>query len=195
MDKFFGEFKKFIARGNVIDMAVGIIVGSSFTAIVNTLSNNVLKPVTNYLIKLMIGADSLSEIYTFLGDKVYDAEGNIDLVESIYIDWGALINAIINFIVIAFVLFCIVRTLNNMRDNIEKLKKEKISKQDRKAMRKQGIKLRDKQAVKTYFDEKAKNDAALKAEAEEKARLEREANPTTEDLLKQIRDLLQATCK
>ena len=195
MDKFFGEFKKFIARGNVIDMAVGIIVGSSFTAIVNTLSNNVLKPVTNYLIKLMIGADSLSEIYTFLGDKVYDAEGNIDLVESIYIDWGALINAIVNFIVIAFVLFCIVKTLNNMRDNIEKLKKEKISKQDRKAMRAQGIKLRDKQAVKTYFEEKAKNEAALKAEAEEKARLEREANPTTEDLLKQIRDLLQTTCK
>ena len=50
MSKFFGEFKKFITRGNVVDMAVGVIVGSSFTAIVNALSNNILKPLINYLL-------------------------------------------------------------------------------------------------------------------------------------------------
>ena len=191
MRNFFGEFKKFITRGNVLDMAVGVIVGSAFTAIVNALSNNILKPVINYLLALIFGADSLSEVYTFLGPKVLDAEGNVDLTQSIYIDWGAFINAIINFLLVAFVLFCIVKAINSMRDNSDKLKSGKISKEDKKAMKAQGIKLRDKEAVKAYFDEKAKKEEEAKLAAEALAKAEREANPTTEDLLKQIRDLLK----
>ena len=54
MKNFFGEFKKFITRGNVVDMAVGVIVGSSFTAIVNALSNNILKPLINYLLAFAV---------------------------------------------------------------------------------------------------------------------------------------------
>lgn len=189
--KFFAEFKKFITRGNVVDMAVGVIVGSSFTAIVNALSNNILKPVINYLLKLIFGANSLSEVYTFLGEKVLDAEGNVDLTQSIYIDWGAFINAIINFLIVAFVLFCIVKAINSMRDSSAKVRAGKISKEDKKAMKAQGIKLRDKEAVKAYFDEKAKKEEEAKLAQEAAAKAEREANPTTEDLLKQIRDLLK----
>ncbi|MBE7066172.1 MAG: large conductance mechanosensitive channel protein MscL [Ruminococcaceae bacterium] len=191
MKKFFGEFKKFITRGNVVDMAVGVIVGSSFTAIVNALSNNILKPVINYLLKLIFGANSLSEVYTFLGEKVLDAEGNVDLTQSIYIDWGAFINAIINFLIVAFVLFCIVKAINTMRDSSAKVRTGKISKEDKKAMKAQGIKLRDKEAVKAYFAEKAKKEEEAKLAQEAAAKAEREANPTTEDLLKQIRDLLK----
>ena len=191
MKKFFAEFKKFITRGNVVDMAVGVIVGSSFTAIVNALSNNILKPVINYLLKLIFGANSLSEVYTFLGEKVLDAEGNVDLTQSIYIDWGAFINAIINFLIVAFVLFCIVKAINSMRDSSAKVRAGKISKEDKKAMKAQGIKLRDKEAVKAYFDEKAKKEEEAKLAQEAAAKAEREANPTTEDLLKQIRDLLK----
>ena len=80
MKQFFGEFKKFISRGNIVDMAVGVIVGSSFTAIVNALSNNILKPLINYLLALIFGANSLSEVYTFLqkGYKdVLDEAGNV----------------------------------------------------------------------------------------------------------------------
>ena len=66
MKNFFAEFKKFITRGNVVDMAVGVIVGGAFTAIVNALSNNILKPVINWLLALIFGADSLSELFTFL---------------------------------------------------------------------------------------------------------------------------------
>ena len=94
MKKIAAEFKKFIMRGNIVDMAVGVIVGSSFTAIVNALSNNVLTPLINYLLALIFGADSLSEVYTFLKKEVVD--GVVVLEESIYIDWGAFINAIIN---------------------------------------------------------------------------------------------------
>lgn len=192
MKNFFAEFKKFITRGNVVDMAVGVIVGSSFTAIVNALSNNILKPFINYLLALIFGANSLSEIYTFLGDPAYiDGTQDIDLANSIYIDWGAFINAIINFIIIAFVLFCIVRAINKMRENSAKVKAGKISKEDKAAMKAQGIKRSDKAAVEAYFADKAKKEAEAAAAAEEAARLEKEANPSTEELLKQIRDLLK----
>ena len=97
MKKFMTEFKAFIAKGDVMSMAVGIIIGGAFTAIVNSLSNNILKPFINYLLALILGKDALSEIYTFLGDPVLLADGTIDLANSIYIDWGAFINAIINF--------------------------------------------------------------------------------------------------
>jgi len=199
MKKFFGEFKKFITRGNIVDMAVGVIVGSSFTAIVNALSNNILKPIINHLLRLILGKDALTECYTFLGEKVYvidEATGlatsEVDLKNSIYIDWGAFIIAIINFLIVAFVLFCIVKAVNKMRENSEEIEKKtkKISKEDRKAMKAQGIKLSDKEAVKMYLAEKEAAEAQAKAEkeAEEKAKAEadRLANPTTEDLLKAI---------
>ena len=202
MKKFFGEFKKFIMRGNVLDMAVGVIVGGAFTAIVNGMSNFVLKPLINYFLSLILGKDSLSSIYTFLGDIVYTVDDNgkyvldelgnkiPDLANCFYIDWGSLISAIINFLITAFVLFIIVRTMNNLKDG-KILKEGKIAKADKKAMKAQGIRLRDTEAVKAYFDEKAAKEAAEKAAAEEKAKQDRLANPTTEDLLKEIRDLLK----
>jgi large conductance mechanosensitive channel len=192
MKKFFAEFKKFITRGNVLDMAVGVIVGGAFTAIVNSLSNNILKPIINFLLALVFGADSLSEIFTFLKrvEIVNDAGvTEVDLANSIYIDWGTFIGAIINFLIVAFALFCIVKLINRVRDQQSKFKKTvhgNIAKEDVVAMRKAGIKLKDKEAVDAYFAEKAKKEAAAKAAAEEAARLAREANPTTEDLLKLI---------
>ena len=192
MKKFFGEFKKFITRGNIVDMAVGVIVGSSFTAIVNALSNNILKPIINWILALILGKDSLSELYTFLvKTEVTDAttgEITVDLANSIYIDWGAFINAIINFLLIAFVLFMIVRTINKMKsiDIVD----DRLTKEDKKALKAQGKRVTDKEAVKEYLNAKAAKAAEEKAkadaEAAEKARLEREANPTTEDLLKMI---------
>ena len=66
MKNMIGEFKKFIMRGNVVDMAIGVIVASAFTAIVNGLSNFVLKPVINWILSLILGANALDKIYTFL---------------------------------------------------------------------------------------------------------------------------------
>ena len=188
MGKFFEEFKKFITRGNVIDMAVGVIVGSAFTAIVNALGNNILKPVVNWLLSLVFGANSLSEVYTFL-KKAFDEAGAVDLANSIYIDWGAFINAIINFFITAFVLFCIVKAFNKMRENggkAEKAMLNGVTKEEVKEMKKQGLNFRNDADVKKFLDAKAKAEAEAKAAADEKARKEREANPTTEDLLKEI---------
>ena len=202
MKKFFEEFKKFITRGNVVDMAVGVIVGGAFTAIVNGLSNNILKPIINWFLAIIIGKDSLSELYTFLltvEKDVLDEAGTvigreIDLAQSIYIDWGSFINAVINFFIIAFVLFVIVKIINKFREErnefLGKLNSKKLSKAQRKELKSNGIKITDRKAIDAYFaekqriaDEKAAADAAA---AEEAARLEREANPTTEDLLKLI---------
>lgn len=200
MRKFFGEFKKFITRGNVVDMAVGVIVGSSFTAIVNGLSNFILKPVINWLLAMLLGADSLSGIYTYLQRAYVVAEdgtvtSELDLAKSIYIDWGAFINAVINFFLVALVLFTIVRIFNKLRDGqksfVDELNEGKPTKEERKEMKKLGIKFSNKAAVSAYYAEKAKKIEEEKKAAEEKARLEKEANPTTEELLKQIRDLLQ----
>ena len=193
MKKLWAEFKKFITRGNVIDMAVGVIVGSAFTAIVNGLSNFILKPVINWLLFLIMGKDSLSNIYTILV-PVNDADGVLDLTQSIYIDWGAFINAVINFFLVAFVLFSIVKIFNRLREGRNKwadmLEQGKLTKADKAELKARGVKLVDIIAVNAYIEEKRARiaaEAAAKAEAEkEAARLEREANPTTEDLLKQI---------
>ena len=194
MKKIAAEFKKFRMRGNIVDMSVGVIVGSSFTAIVNSLSNNVFKPLINYLLTLIFKADSLSDVYTFLGAPVINAEtGEIDLEQSIYIDWGTFINAVINFFLVALVLFSIVKIVNTVREGRKKLVEEILddipTKADFKEMKKRKMKITDDN-IKAFMDEKkrlveekAEKD---KAEAEEKARLERLANPTTEDLLKDI---------
>ena len=203
MKKFFGEFKKFITRGNVLDMAVGVIVGGAFTAIVNGLSNYVLKPIINWILALILGKGSLSEVYTFLGKPAYttDASGKtvVDLANSFYIDWGSLINAIINFLSIAFVLFTIVKVINRVKENNEemkaKIKKNRLTKEDKKELKAKGIKRSDKKAVEAYLAKKqAEADAKLeqeRLEAEEKARQERLANPTTEDLLKKLIEIME----
>ncbi len=111
---FWQEFRAFIARGNILDMAVGVIIGGAFTAIVNALSNNVLKPVINQVLALIFGADSLTELYTFLTTAYTTDETGatvIDLANSIYIDWGTFINAVINFLLTALVLFLIIKAV------------------------------------------------------------------------------------
>ncbi len=181
-----------------MDMAVGVIVGGAFTAIVNGLSNFILKPIINYVLALIFGASSLSEVYTMLKPAykdVLDEAGavigqELDLANSIYINWGEFINAIINFLLIALVLFIIVRFFNKLRANEEKRKDHRPTKEERREMKALGIKRSDKEAVAAYYAEKAlaaeEANAVAAALAAEQARLEREANPTTEDLLKQI---------
>lgn len=194
MKKFFDEFKKFITRGNVLDMSVGVIVGSAFTGIVNGLTDFILKPLVNWLIALCLGKEGLSGAITILSPSFIEGTNEIDLATSIYIDWGAFISAIINFAIIAFVLFTIVKLINSFRDEQKKISDRIIDGiptiAERKQMKKEGVKLSDRNQVRAWMENKAKEEK-LKQEAEEKARQERIENPTTEDLLKDIRDLLK----
>lgn len=178
-----------------MDMAVGTIVGAAFTAIVTALSNGILKPIINTIIYHCCGgnSDALNKMYTPLV-KVWelDAAGNptnkLDLAKSIVIDWGAFISAIINFLLIAFVLFLIVRAFNKVKDANESAKDimKRIEYKQEK-----GIKL-SKKEVKALAD--AKEAARIEEEkAKEAARLaEEEANKLTrsEQLLTEIKELL-----
>ena len=199
MRGFFKEFKKFIARGNVIDLAVGVIIGSAFTAIVNAVTKNVLTPIVNYVLALILGEDSLSNVFTYL--KRVEVDGVVDLTQSIYIDWGLLINAFINFILIALVLFLIVRTINKIQEGNKRIKNKikdgKPTKEDRKEMRKLGINLFDNDAVKAYMDKKEADKKAQEIEeAAKKAIEEAEARKhSTEGLLEQIKELLEKQVK
>ena len=113
MKKFFDEFKKFISRGNVVDMAVGVIVGSAFTAIVNSLVKDIVTP---FIGVLTGGVD-----FTQMKYVITPAVGETPEVAILY---GNFIQAIINFLIIAFVVFCMVKLINNMRAKMEKEEEE-----------------------------------------------------------------------
>ena len=202
MKKFFKEFKAFISRGNILDMAVGVIIGSAFSAIVTAFTNKIIMPLINYVLMLIGGGkDGLSSAYTFLTKVETEVDGvkTIDLANSIYIDWGAFITAILNFLIIALTLFVIIKAAMKsnqlMSKTKSKLESKKLSKADRKELKKRGVKLTDKKGVQAYRDEKAKlaeeKKAQEEAEAKAKEEQERLENPTQEDLLKEIVVLLK----
>lgn len=196
--QFFEEFKKFITRGNVLDMAVGVIVGGAFTGIVNGLSNYILKPLINWLLALILGKEGLSGAITMLS-PAYDETGALVLANSIYIDWGSFISAIINFLIIAFVLFVIVKMFNQIAEAREKaLDGLEISEKKEIAKIRREQKVSKAQAKEILAQKKA----ALEAKKAEEARLaaekaaadaavaELKATANTR-LLEEIRDLLK----
>ena len=105
MKNFLSEFKKFVLRGNVIDLAVGVIIGAAFQAIVNSLVEDIISP----LIGLIADTD--------LSDMVATV-GGVD------IRWGAFVTAIINFIIMAFVIFLIVKGINKVTELSKKKEEE-----------------------------------------------------------------------
>lgn len=175
MRKFFSEFKTFITRGNVIDMAVGVIVGSAFTAIVTALTKQVFQPLVNWA--LAGTGNGLDSAVTML-KEVRDETGAVDMANSIYIDWGAFITAIINFLIVAFILFAIVRTINKVRDAANS-RFYGFEKSEYLKMRMQGLSKKDIELL------------ARKRDEEAKAKAEQEKAETQDDILKDIRELLR----
>ena len=108
---FFGEFKEFIMRGNVLDMAIGVIIATAFGAITNSLINNILMPV----IGLLFGGIDLSKWDIVLKAAELDAAGEV-AKEAVVLGIGTFITAIINFILIAFVVFLIVKAMNKVNE-------------------------------------------------------------------------------
>ena len=201
MKKFFDEFKKFITRGNVVDLAVGVIIGSAFTAIVNALTKNVLTPLINWFLALILGENSLSAVFTYLKKVTDPATGLVDLAHSIYIDWGLVINAVINFLLTAFVLFLIVKAINHVKEGNQKLNKKLAkgipTKEDKKEMKKRGINRFDYDQVKAFMAEKQANieKAELEAKAKKEAEEKEAKRHTTEGLLEEIKALLEKQAK
>jgi len=109
MKKLIQEFKAFINRGNVMDLAVGMIIGAAFTAIITAVVNGILKPLIN-LIPI-----SETGLQTILRPAVLDAEGNV-LTEALILDWGSVISAVITFLLTALVLFMVVKIVNKAKE-------------------------------------------------------------------------------
>lgn len=106
---FWQDFKQFISRGNIVDLAVAVVVGAAFTAIVNSLVNDIIKP----LIALLING-SFSEMVVVLRPEDVDAG-----IEAITLNYGNLIMAIITFLIDAFVIFTVIRVMRNLQKKVK----------------------------------------------------------------------------
>jgi large conductance mechanosensitive channel len=106
------EFRDFIARGNVMDMAVGIIIGAAFTAIVSSMVADLINPV----ISLFIGGIDFSGMYVLLGSGEYASIVAAEEAGAAVFAYGRFIMAVINFLIVAFVVFMLVKTVNRARE-------------------------------------------------------------------------------
>lgn len=161
----FAEFKKFITRGNIIDLAVGVIIGGAFSAIVTALTQKIIMPLINLIINTATGGKGI-DLITILNHEeqfVLDASGNsVVNPKCIYIDWGAFIQAVINFFLIAVVLFIIIKVINTIHDHKAKM---------------------DAKALERYYEKHPEERPVEPAPAE--------PVPTELDVLNEIRDLLK----
>lgn len=109
------EFKAFIARGNVVDMAVGIIIGAAFTAIVTSLVGDIINPV----IGMIIGGIDFSNYYLDLSMGDYATMAEAEKAGAPLIKYGLFLNAVIKFLIVAFVVFILVKQVNRLKTQAE----------------------------------------------------------------------------
>ena len=110
MKKFFSEFKTFAMRGNVIDLAVGVVIGGAFGKITTSIVNDIIMP----FISMLTGGINFSEWKWVLKEAVANAEGVIDPATEVAVKYGNTIAIILDFIIIAFAVFCLVKAINSL---------------------------------------------------------------------------------
>lgn len=142
---FWGDFKKFIAKGNIVDMAVGVAVATAFTAIVTAFTNGFIKP----LLTLISPQSKFEELGWTIREATVAADGTE--VPAVIIGWGAFVQAIIDFLIIAFVMFVFLKIVITAMSKAEKMRKE----------------VEDK--ITGAGEERAKAEAEAKAKAEAEA--------------------------
>ena len=109
MKKFFNEFKEFAVRGNVMDMAVGVVIGTAFGKITTSLVNDVFMP----LIGLLVGGIDLGQLNIVLKPEVLDETGEV-VTAAVTLGLGAFLSTVIDFILMAFVIFLMVKAVNQL---------------------------------------------------------------------------------
>ena len=114
MKKFLNEFKAFAMRGNVIDMAVGVVIGGAFGKITTSIVNDIIMPV----VSILTGGIDFSEWKLVLKEAVLNADGT-EAAAAIAVNFGNLISVIVDFIIIAFAIFCTIKVLNKMKKKEE----------------------------------------------------------------------------
>ncbi len=162
---FFKDFKAFVTKGNVIDMAVGVVIGGSFGKIVTGLVNYIINP----FVALFVKSGSLDSIKTVITPEVLDEAGEV-LTPEVAILWGTWAQTIIDFLITALCIFCVLRVIMVAKNKMEA---KKIAEEQAKAE-----------------EEKAKADEAAAALGARQAALE-EAQLNQTKLLEEIRDILK----
>ena len=109
------EFKEFAVKGNVVDMGVGIVIGAAFTSIVNSF----VKDIVNPIIGIFTGGIDFSNLFVNLGDGEYESLAAAQEAGAPTINYGLFINAIISFLIVAWVLFMIIKAVNRMKKEEE----------------------------------------------------------------------------
>ena len=194
MRKLWNEFIKFIKRGNVVDMAVGVAVASAFTAIVTAFTKGFISP----LLALLTGESDLSNMKWVIREEVLGADGVTVEVAEVALLWGAFLQAVIDFLIIALALFIVMKVAAVMRDRAIRIHEEMrnaLTHEDEAAAERARIEAEEKAAAEEAERVAAEEAARLAAEAEaEKARAvecrEQEIKLLTEicELLREKRD-------
>ena len=119
MKKFLKEFKEFAMRGNVLDMAIGVVIGGAFGKITTSLVNDVFMP----LVGLLIGGIDLSKLNVMLKPAVVDAAGEVTK-EAVTLGVGTFLVTILDFILVAFCIFLMIKAMNTFREKLAKKEEE-----------------------------------------------------------------------
>lgn len=170
--KFIEDFKKFIFKGNVIDMAVGVVIGGSFGKIVTGLVNYIINPFVGIFVK----SGNLDSIKTVISKEVLDEAGNVVTPENAIL-WGTWLQTIIDFLITALCIFIVLRILMKAKNTLEH---KKIEEEKKKAAEEEAKAKAEKEAA----------DAAAQAAAERQTLIENSIIKQAE-LLENIRGLLE----
>lgn len=205
MKKFFADFKKFITRGNVVDMAIGVAVAGAFTKIVNAFTNGFISP----LIGLVTGNANLSELKWIYRPAVEAKDAVIDEVTGAVITpavkaqteiaflWGNFVQMIFDFLLIAFFLFVVMRVFNKLSEKAKEAANDlRLTEEEKKAIEAGKKAEAEKKAAEEAAAKAAAEEAARKAEEEKQAQLaayaaQVEITENTQKLLEEIRDILK----
>ena len=173
----YAEFKKFITRGNVVDMAVGVAVATAFTAIVSAFTKGFISPI----LALLTRDANLSEFKWVVREAIEDAEGNVTQGE-VAILWGSFLQTIIDFLIIALVMFSIMKIAASISKRANKLKEDIINKLAEEELEK---KKAEEEAAKKKAEEEAKKKAEEEAEKERIRKEELEARQAEDEKIRQ----------
>ncbi|MBQ7798491.1 MAG: large conductance mechanosensitive channel protein MscL [Clostridia bacterium] len=178
MKKFFAEFKAFIKKGNVVDLAVALVIGTAFNKIVSSLVNDIIMP----LVSLMVGGKDVTDWKWVIQKAVYDADGNIITAETA-LKYGVFIQAIIDFLIIALTVFIIVKLFKASTQKLAQISQTIIN-ETKELTKKQikALKKLQKKATKQAKKEGKSIDEVLIEKTEE---IEAITNTSTEQASKQ----------
>lgn len=185
MRNFLSEFEKFVCRGNVLDLAVAVIIGASFTNIVNSLVKDVVNPILGVLVgrpDFMNLFIVLKEVPGYDGPRTYEA---LTKAGATLFGYGAFLTAVVQFLLLAFVVFWLVKIVTGARARIEAEAKRVLSKLEIDKAAADAVAKKAEEEARAALEAKAREEALAKEAATTKASAEEL------ELLREIRDLLK----